>query len=831
MIAACFVGNGARAANRAPFGGSIREVPAVQPGIAATGAVLVRSSLTAAELAAPVNFEIALRMRNFAGFQSRVARNEQIGAAEVADQYAPLEADYQKVVDWIQDQGLVVTRTDANHLAVFGRGSIAAVQEAFHTQFARVAAHGAEFTSAVTAPSLPEEIAAQVLGIHGLQPHIRLRPLLKLGRTRGAGNAATSAEYYPPQIATAYNATGLGTGITGAGQAIAFYELAYPSTTDLSYFWKSSNVNVSQSLANYTQVDINGGPGDWTSSDEMVEAALDVEWAGALAPGANLRVYGCDASDTTGADQASVQILADATANPGLGLHQYSISFGYNESEIEPDYLLVEAQYMASLANAGITVFAATGDGGSNPDPSTGEYNPAYPVDVFYPASDPCVTAVGGTTLILNSSGTISSETAWSCSGGGYSRCFPGQSWQSSLGSGSMRMIPDVAGPADPQCGAAVYVSSGQGWQSIGGTSWSTPVWAGFCALINQARTRSSAGPLGFLNPRIYPRQGTSSFHDITYGDNGMYSANVGYDLVTGLGDTERRRHRTGLSRWQQGTGCHRTDQRSLTTFDQSATFAVVAAGAANLTYQWQREPAGTTSWVNLTDGSDYQGSLTSDLVVKGFTIGMTGDSFQCVVSNSAGTATSAPAMLTVNLTGVSTLAGWPEASGWADGTGSAARFVSTNSVRLDNAGNLYVGDGANTVRKVTPDGVVTTIAGSPERRAIRMDRRPLRRSTASAALAIDNSTGNLYVADCRNYTIREITSNGVVSTLAGSAGVSAESMARVRPRGLPIPRTWPLTLRVTSGWTGWESEHDPRGDSRWRGHHVCGTGGTSGFL
>jgi kumamolisin len=72
--------------------------------------------------------------------------------------------------------------------------------------------------------------------------------------------------------------------------------------------------------------------------------------------------------------------------------------------------------------------------------------------------------------------------------------------------------------------------------QQIGGTNWSAPVWAGFCALINEARHKAGKPPLGFLNPRLYPLAGSASFRDITSGSNGAFDAGPGYDMVTGLG-------------------------------------------------------------------------------------------------------------------------------------------------------------------------------------------------------------------------------------------------------------------------------------------------------
>jgi kumamolisin len=95
-------------------------------------------------------------------------------------------------------------------------------------------------------------------------------------------------------------------------------------------------------------------------------------------------------------------------------------------------------------------------------------------------------------------------------------------------------MVPDVSLTADPDEGAFL-IFAGRAIQ-IGGTSWSAPVWAGFCALINEARIKAGNTALPFINPLLYPLAGQDSFRDITGGSNGQYDAGSGYDLVTGLG-------------------------------------------------------------------------------------------------------------------------------------------------------------------------------------------------------------------------------------------------------------------------------------------------------
>jgi chitobiase/beta-hexosaminidase-like protein len=134
----------------------------------------------------------------------------------------------------------------------------------------------------------------------------------------------------------------------------------------------------------------------------------------------------------------------------------------------------------------------------------------------------------------------VTSETVWNnfggASGGGISTFFARPFWQTGIGvpSGSTRLVPDVSSAADPSTGALVILNGQQ--TQFGGTSWSAPVWAGFCALINQARADASLPPTALLGPKLYPLLRTTAYRDILVGSNGAYRAGVGYDLCTGVG-------------------------------------------------------------------------------------------------------------------------------------------------------------------------------------------------------------------------------------------------------------------------------------------------------
>src|SRR5205823_2297544 len=148
---------------------------------------------------------------------------------------------------------------------------------------------------------------------------------------------------------------------------------------------------------------------------------------------------------------------------------------------------------------------------------------------VDYPASDPNVSGVGGTTLSTDANGNYQSETAWSGSGGGVSTSFNTPSWQA--GSNGKRTVPDVASDADPNTGYAIFTACG--WQVFGGTSCAAPMWAGFTALFDA----KSGNKLGNADPALYQAgNGGTGFHDVTSGSNGGFNAGTGYDEVTGLG-------------------------------------------------------------------------------------------------------------------------------------------------------------------------------------------------------------------------------------------------------------------------------------------------------
>ncbi|MEO6785039.1 MAG: protease pro-enzyme activation domain-containing protein [Chthoniobacteraceae bacterium] len=167
---------------------------------------------TAAESDAPMDFEVALTMRNFPELQDRTAQHRRIARAEMDARYHPLATDYQSVLAWLKGEGFVITREDPSRIAIFARGTVGQVARSFQATFARVSFRGKEHSSAVTAPLLPAAISGVVLGVNGLQPHLspqkHSRPI-KADTAKPFSTTGNGPPFLPSQILTACNAAGV----------------------------------------------------------------------------------------------------------------------------------------------------------------------------------------------------------------------------------------------------------------------------------------------------------------------------------------------------------------------------------------------------------------------------------------------------------------------------------------------------------------------------------------------------------------------------------------------------------------------------------------------
>jgi subtilase family serine protease len=328
----------------------------------------------------------------------------------------------------------------------------------------------------------------------------------------------------------------------------------------------------------------NNGTGQQNRNLWALETSLDVEWAHAIAPGANILNVTTNPAETLGVQGFPAMMNAEQSVVDNHQAMVITQSFGAAEESFGSTQSLLNLRHaFVSAAANGVTVLASSGDGGSANPVKTPVKNPTtipFPT-VGWPASDPLVTGVGGTYLCTNpvtgtgvdttdppvncqlgANPTSAREIGWIDSGGGFSHVFAKPAYQDTLPNGSTtigatRGVPDVAYQASSRTGVLVYdtapgdAESGlicpsgdpcsAGWYVVGGTSASSPQWAGLVAIADQMAGHG----LGLINPALYTLASTDYgkyFYDVKTGNNMAdpsvqgYPATPGWDPVTGLG-------------------------------------------------------------------------------------------------------------------------------------------------------------------------------------------------------------------------------------------------------------------------------------------------------
>jgi len=317
--------------------------------------------------------------------------------------------------------------------------------------------------------------------------------------------------FVPTDIGSAYDFTPLYTrGVDGNGTSIAIID-AYGDPTlqsDLSSFDSLNSLPTPSLNTFYPDGVPRRGNSGWA-----LETALDVEWAHAIAPSARVDLI-VTVDSSLGHIYDGIAYVANSLTTETV----LSMSLGLSELSYPTtgSYTIAAThQLFITITSHGTTVFASSGDSGASSC-----CNPEYP------ASDPLVVAVGGTSLTLNPDASYSTESTWSGGGAGSSSIFSKPSWQQGLGD-SMRDAVDVSYDADPNTGVLV-IQGGNEYQ-VGGTSVGSPQWAALGALASQA----TGSRFGSVASKLYT---ISTYHDITTGSDGFFTAGAGWDYPTGLG-------------------------------------------------------------------------------------------------------------------------------------------------------------------------------------------------------------------------------------------------------------------------------------------------------
>lgn len=432
--------------------------------------------------------------------------------------YGPTADEVAAVVQFLNRNGIRVQDVSPNRLLIHAVGQTSVVERALGVTVNDYTLNGRSYYASATDPRLPASLVNSVQSVLGLNNMEELHPLsqaapVKITQHRGKPSGGAPAGYSPQQIATAYHWPAITNTANGGGVKIAVATAFTFKSSDLTGFWNQYG------LPNHTVQIV---PVDGTSNRTNVETTLDIQRSGAMAPGATILVYeGANAQLTTFTDVYN-QVVVDNQADV------MTTSWGLAESSMPAATVQTDDSIFAQAAAQGIALFAAAGDNGS----SDGTSNPDT---ADFPSSDPYVTAAGGTTLTLNSDGSIASETAWSGSGGAESIFFGEPAWQNvrNVPQDGKRQSSDIAMDADPNTGYSVLY--GGRWAVYGGTSFVAPELAGLFAVRS-----GQIGRLGQVNALLYGDAATSNyatdFFDITVGSNGAFNAGPYWDHPTGWG-------------------------------------------------------------------------------------------------------------------------------------------------------------------------------------------------------------------------------------------------------------------------------------------------------
>jgi subtilase family serine protease len=572
-----------------------------------------------------ISFRVVLRLRDSAGAEKLAARvsnpksadyAKYLSAAQFNARFAPTSAQVDTVRSFLASQGIAVTGVAAGNRWINASGTVAQIQTAFATTVKTYNYKGRRLRGTPAALSVPSSVAGLISGVTGVSQTASLaRPdhvTVKTGTSTIDDSTADGASpndalppraacsafwdqheqvsppaygktsfptpncgYTPAQLRTAY---GIQSAVSrhqdGTGVNVAIID-AYASATilqdanDLAAFEGEPQFAPGQYsetiFGPFNMQDVCQGEDIWNE-----EESLDVQAVHSMAPGANIHYLGAQNCDA-GLDDAMNYVVQNHVANI------VSDSWGDPGEDGLGDEVSVEHSIFLQGALEGIGFYFSSGDSGDNV--AAGAPHP----EPDYPASDPLVTGVGGTSLALTSSNSYLFETSWGIDldsvnfatspsslsqplpgsfieggGGGVSALFTEPIYQRlavprSLatlnGSTPMRVVPDVAAVGDPETGFLIDFGGGLG--IIGGTSLAAPVFSGIQAVASQYRR----APIGFANPLLYVLGLTRlPFHDVTapasptammtqsgrslltMGQDSSLTSTRGYDDTTGLG-------------------------------------------------------------------------------------------------------------------------------------------------------------------------------------------------------------------------------------------------------------------------------------------------------
>ena len=507
------------------FAGAVEAAALLTPHVPAAVADHSAMWVAAPDASRTLHVAIVLPMRDLPALDDLIRQiydpanpeyRHYLTVAQFTERFGPTAADYDKSLQYFAAQGLTVTGTAANRYMIDATASVATLERVLHVRFG-LYQHPTQnrlFIAPDVEPSV--DLPVPILHVVGLDDFTLPTP--RLARAAGDTSAfvgtgsAPGGWYLGSDIRAAYYG---GTALTGAGESLGLMELAAYNPLDIDNYFKQFGPPLKTAVV---PISTDGTTPTCTKICGDTEQALDIEYAIAMAPGLKqVQVY-----VAATADSVLNRMASDNTSA------QLSTSWGWAQEAATDDPIFME------MAVQGQSLLTAIGDY------STLIKSGPWPEESAY------ITGVGGTDLLTTGpGGAWAGESGWKDSAGGPSvdKAITIPAYQipfinaANLGSTTLRNVPDIGGDANTDNYICANLECGGEW---GGTSFASPIWAGFIALANEQARAAGLPRLGFLNPILYTLGGRRDYealyHDVIGGTSGLYTAVRGYDLVTGFG-------------------------------------------------------------------------------------------------------------------------------------------------------------------------------------------------------------------------------------------------------------------------------------------------------
>ena len=731
---------------------------------------------------------------------------------QFAASFGMADADLSKVESWLQEQGFTIDSIARSKNAIHFSGSARQVEQAFSTEMHNYTINGTHHFAPSTDLSVPAAFAPTVLAVRNLddfKPRSHARSIANARVHPNFTSSQTGNVFFDPQdIATVYDIKPLyNAGLTGTGQSITLVGQSAVQNSDIEAFQNAAGLSVKDPTPYLVP---NSGTSTVFADGDEAESDLDLEWSGAIAPGATINFVYTGNSPTYGAFDSIVYAIDQKIGTI------VSSSYGECEASLPGTTLGAGGAVQAGLeaafeqaASQGQTVMAAAGDDGSTDCYGTGGLSVAQQeaLAVDYPASSAYVTAMGGTEISSANAAYLESDTAYwaaangtdvissalqyipevvwnddapncgvanclSAGGGGASALFAKPSWQTGvpgIPSDGKRDVPDLAMYASPSYpGFLVCSSDSSFWSSgqagscaigfrdsndtdltvAGGTSFNGPIFSGILALINQKQGYATGQ--GLVNPILY-----------TLASNSTTYASAFHDITSGNNDClAGTANCSGDIGFSAGTG-----------YDQASGLGSI--DASNLASAW---PASTTVAPTLI-------ATTTTIAASSTTPNVgANDTFTITVSAATGTPTGT---VSLSIDGESPIEETLTANGTYVYTGSFSTAGSHTILAAYGGNSTYgsstasvsvvaaaVSSGTGTIALAATPATLSVAAAGSGTETIKVT--PAGGYTGTVGLTFDTSNDTALAGLCWEWGNQNSAGNGVVSVVGTAAATTS---------------------------------------------------------